>query len=88
MRMKQPDAADVEAFRTLVTATGRDPADFQFELHPDGNVRVRGPRGTAFYSGSEWLGRFFRHLERGFFDRLTRRPKGLEQKQPALPDLQ
>src|SRR4051812_25885828 len=84
--MDQPETADIEAFRTLVTATGRDPGVFALALHPDGNVRVTGPRGTAFYPRADWLPRFFRHLERGFFDPVTRRPDGLEQTAELGPE--
>ena len=57
-----------QTFHDLVVASGRDPAGFTVELHPDGHMRVMGPRGVAFYPQDQWLGRFSRHLEKGFFD--------------------
>lgn len=60
---------EIQVFRNVVSATGRDPAAFTVDLHPDGQVHVTGPQGSAFYAPANWLSRFSRQLERGFFDR-------------------
>jgi hypothetical protein len=70
---------DATSFQHLLHATGRDARLFLAELQPDGLVRVRGPRGTAFYPREGWLSRFERHLERSFFDP--------QLPQPAAPTL-
>lgn len=60
--------AEVQVFRNVVSATGRDPAGFAVEMNPDGQVHVTGPQGSAFYAAPHWISRFSRHLERGYFD--------------------
>jgi hypothetical protein len=67
--------SEVQVFRNVVSASGRDPAAFAVELHPDGQVHVTGPQGSAFYDPATWLSRFSRQLEKGFFDQGTRVPQ-------------
>jgi hypothetical protein len=64
----QIPVSEIQIFRNLVLASGRDPAVFTAEVQPDGHVHVRGPRGNAFYTAGEWIPRFSRHLDKGFYD--------------------
>lgn len=66
--------AEVQVFQNVLTASGRDPAAFAVEMHPDGRVHVSGPQGSAFYASGNWISRFSRHLEKGFFDGPMRLP--------------
>jgi hypothetical protein len=68
MTEHQLPPTEIQVFRNVVSATGRDPAAFTVDLHPDGQVHVTGPQGSAFYAPATWLSRFSRQLERGFFD--------------------
>lgn len=65
---------EIQVFRNLVRTSGRDPAAFIVDLQPDGQVHVRGPRGIAFYETENWIPRFSKHLERGFYDDTGRPP--------------
>ena len=67
MTEHQLPPTEIQVFRNVVSATGRDPATFTVDLHPDGQVHVTGPQGSAFYPPANWLSRFSRQLERGFF---------------------
>jgi hypothetical protein len=62
--------AEIQVFHNVVSCSGRDPAAFAVELQ-DGQVHVTGPKGSAFYAPGNWLSRFSRHLERGFYDPLV-----------------
>lgn len=64
----QIPVSEIQVFRNLVQASGRDPAAFRVDVQPDGHVHVRGPRGNAFYETGNWIPRFSRHLEKGFYD--------------------
>ena len=68
--MNRPELphTEVQVFRNVLSASGRDPAAFTVEMHPDGQVHVTGPQGSAFYAAGNWIARFSRHLEKGFFD--------------------
>jgi hypothetical protein len=66
--------AEVQVFQNVLTASGRDPAAFAVEMHPDGRVHVSGPQGSAFYALANWISRFSRHLENGYFDGAMRLP--------------
>lgn len=68
MNRRELPQAEVQVFRNVVSATGRDPAAFAVEMHPDGQVHVTGPQGSACYAATNWISRFSRHLDRGFFD--------------------
>ena len=67
--------SEIQVFRNLVVASGRDPAVFMAEGQPDGHVHVRGPRGNAFYAAGDWIPSFSRHLDKGFYDAGARVPE-------------
>jgi hypothetical protein len=59
---------EMQVFLNVVAATGRDPEAFAVAMDPDGHVHVTGPSGTASYAAGNWITRFSRQLQRGFFD--------------------
>jgi hypothetical protein len=61
-------AAEVQVFLNVVAASGRDPGEFAVKLDSDGQVHVTGPRGSASYAAANWITRFSRQLQGGFFD--------------------
>lgn len=60
--------SEVQVFRNLLAASGRDPAAFAVEIRSDGRVHVTGPQASACYAADNWITRFSRHLDRGYFD--------------------
>jgi hypothetical protein len=58
---------ELQVFLNVVAATGRDPEAFAVAMDPDGHVHVTGPSGTASYAAGNWITRFSRQLQFGFF---------------------
>lgn len=68
MPQQQVSPGEVLVFQNVVAASGRDPCAFAVELSAEGLVRVTGPQASACYAVPNWITRFSRQLESGYFD--------------------
>lgn len=68
----QPSKQLTRAVRKIVRQKRRAPEQFTAGPMPNGSIWVRGPGAVAIYPPEDWLSKFARHLDLGFFDRAPR----------------